>query len=81
MDGDHSYDAARADFEMYCDLVSDGGIIAIHDIHSPKWENGVVKLWEELTTEYENTTEVSTSANKSSDSNVEYELGWGLIYT
>jgi predicted O-methyltransferase YrrM len=32
IDGDHSYGGVRSDFEMYGDLVSPTGIIALHDI-------------------------------------------------
>jgi len=33
IDGDHSYDGVKKDFEMYSPLVRPGGIIAFHDIH------------------------------------------------
>lgn len=32
IDGDHTYDGVKQDFEMYSRLVADGGIIALHDI-------------------------------------------------
>jgi len=32
IDGDHSYEGAKDDFETYTELVSDGGIVAFHDI-------------------------------------------------
>jgi len=32
IDGDHTYEGVKQDFEMYSELVSDGGIIALHDI-------------------------------------------------
>lgn len=32
IDGDHSYDGVRRDFEMYSPLVADDGLIALHDI-------------------------------------------------
>lgn len=36
IDGDHTYTGVKQDFEMYSQLVSDGGIIAFHDIvHFP----------------------------------------------
>lgn len=31
IDGDHSFEACRSDFEMYRDLVTDGGVIIFHD--------------------------------------------------
>ncbi|WP_372479535.1 class I SAM-dependent methyltransferase [Halomicrobium sp. HM KBTZ05] len=32
LDGDHSYQGVKQDFEMYSQLVNDGGIVALHDI-------------------------------------------------
>lgn len=32
IDGDHTYEGVKQDFEMYSRLVSEGGIIALHDI-------------------------------------------------
>ncbi|EGQ43454.1 MAG: cephalosporin hydroxylase [Candidatus Nanosalina sp. J07AB43] len=32
IDGDHSYEGVKTDFEMYKEIVSDGGMIAFHDI-------------------------------------------------
>ena len=31
IDGDHSYDGVKKDFELYCQIMSDKGIIIIHD--------------------------------------------------
>ena len=50
IDGDHTYEGAKRDFEMYSPLVRDGGIIALHDIVQrpldPRCE--VNKLWSEI---------------------------------
>jgi predicted O-methyltransferase YrrM len=35
IDGDHSYDGVKRDYEMYSPLVRDGGVIGIHDIVPP----------------------------------------------
>jgi predicted O-methyltransferase YrrM len=35
IDGDHTYDGVKRDFEMYGPLVSNGGVIAFHDIVPP----------------------------------------------
>jgi len=35
IDGDHTYDGVRRDFEMYSPLVRKGGLIAFHDINPP----------------------------------------------
>ena len=32
IDGDHTYKGVKQDFEMYSEMVSEGGIIALHDI-------------------------------------------------
>ncbi|GBD03455.1 hypothetical protein HRbin19_00741 [bacterium HR19] len=32
IDGDHSYEGVKRDFEMYSELVAEGGIIVFHDI-------------------------------------------------
>jgi predicted O-methyltransferase YrrM len=50
IDGDHSYEGVRQDYEMYRRLVRPGGIIAFHDIIRTAFENCEVdKFWTELT--------------------------------
>jgi predicted O-methyltransferase YrrM len=42
IDGDHTYEGVKADFEMYKELVADDGLIAFHDIvHHPNREEVV----------------------------------------
>jgi predicted O-methyltransferase YrrM len=50
IDGDHSYEGARRDFEDYGRLVRPGGIIAFHDIadHPAGAGGDVPRLWREL---------------------------------
>lgn len=50
IDGDHSYEGAKRDYELYRELVAPGGIIAFHDIvpGSPERVGGVPQLWQEL---------------------------------
>lgn len=50
IDGDHSYEGVRQDFEMYHALVRNGGLIAFHDvaINPDVPEYGVAKFWQEL---------------------------------
>lgn len=53
IDGDHTYEGAKADFELYSSLVRDGGIIGFHDIaREPGQFEGVevMRLFEELKT-------------------------------
>lgn len=47
IDGDHSYDGVRRDFELYAPLVRDGGLVALHDIGAED-APGVVRFWSEL---------------------------------
>lgn len=52
IDGDHSYEGVKKDFEMYSPLVRKGGHIAFHDInqidHPDQHKYGVSKFWKEL---------------------------------
>lgn len=51
IDGDHSYDGVKKDYEMYRNLVKIGGIIAFHDIvqyGDPNLVGGVPRFWNEL---------------------------------
>jgi len=54
IDGDHTYEGVKKDFEMYSPLVRKRGIIAFHDIVPGSEENvgGVPKLWSEIKTWY-----------------------------
>lgn len=47
IDGDHSYDAVRADFENYSAMAAPGAIVALHDI-VPRHGYGVSQLWDEI---------------------------------
>jgi cephalosporin hydroxylase len=51
IDGDHSYEAARSDFENYCHFVRPYGWIGFHDIKKPSM--GVVQYWNEISGKYE----------------------------
>jgi cephalosporin hydroxylase len=53
VDGDHTYEGVRADFELWTPLVRQGGLVALHDIHSVGEEFGVGAFWQELTSRYE----------------------------
>lgn len=54
IDGDHSYEGVRQDFEMYRGLVRSGGLIAFHDIapNPDVPEYGVAKFWQEVKANY-----------------------------
>jgi cephalosporin hydroxylase len=53
IDGDHSYEGVKADFELFRDLVRSGGLIAFHDI-SPATPDShqVRRFWSELSRTY-----------------------------
>ena len=50
VDGDHSYEGVKRDFEMYGPLVRNGGIIGFHDIvlGPSKDVGGVPRFWKEI---------------------------------
>ena len=50
IDGDHSYDGVRSDYEAYGRLVRPGGLIAFHDIvpGAPEGVGDVPRFWREL---------------------------------
>lgn len=54
IDGDHTYDGAKRDFETYARLVCKGGIVAFHDIveGAPELVGGVPRLWRETKDRY-----------------------------
>jgi len=55
IDGDHTYDGVKKDFELYAPLVAKGGIIIFHDIckHATAPECQVDKFWSEIKDKYE----------------------------
>jgi len=65
IDGDHSYEGVKQDFDMYGELVRPGGMIAFHDVaahlHGPNFD--VHRLWEEVKQKYP-FQEILTGANQ-----------------
>lgn len=67
IDGDHSYEGVKSDFEMYGPLVRKGGIVAFHDVVSDSktrtgidtgsYAGGVPIYWQELRREQFDTEE------------------------
>jgi predicted O-methyltransferase YrrM len=55
IDGDHSYNGVKRDFELYSPLVRKDGIIAFHDIAKPVPGSveGVYKFWQEIIQNHE----------------------------
>jgi len=56
IDGDHTYEGVKNDFEMYSQLVRHGGVIAFHDIakHPPELNCNVDRYWNEIKKHYKN---------------------------
>ncbi|MBI4351138.1 MAG: class I SAM-dependent methyltransferase [Elusimicrobia bacterium] len=54
IDGDHTYEGAKRDFEMYSGLVRKGGVVAFHDIvEHPVGEGcGVHRFWREIKAQF-----------------------------
>ena len=74
IDGDHTYDGVRADFEMYAPLVRKGGIVAFHDIAKHPLGIGceVDRFWNEIRQRYHHVEIVK-------DPNQEW-AGIGVLY-
>jgi predicted O-methyltransferase YrrM len=77
IDGDHSYEGVKKDFEMYSPLVRKGGIIAFHDIASkgnPEFTGGVKDFYNMIKSEYNyKTKEIIKDLNQEG-------FGIGVIY-
>lgn len=56
IDGDHTYEGIKADFNLYAPLVRAGGLIALHDIvyHRFDQEAQVYRFWQEIKNHYQN---------------------------
>jgi predicted O-methyltransferase YrrM len=52
IDGDHSYEGVKADWENYSKMISRDGVVVFHDI-TPHPHREVDKLWEEIKKEYD----------------------------
>ena len=50
IDGDHSYEGVKQDYEMYAPLVRSGGLVAFHDVAEcdPRHQCDVTRLWREV---------------------------------
>jgi len=75
IDGDHTYEGVKADFENFGPLVRPGGLIAFHDIlprpDMPSIQ--VDKFWAELKTIYKTRDLIGTDASGR-------KIGIGLLY-
>jgi predicted O-methyltransferase YrrM len=50
IDGDHTYEGVKRDYEIYSPLVRDGGVISFHDVseHLPELDCHVEPFWKEV---------------------------------
>lgn len=68
IDGDHSYEAVKMDFEDYAPLVREGGFVAFHDIVDSEWQKnqncGVIDFWKELRGKYNHIEILDPSAGQ-----------------
>ena len=64
IDGDHTYEGVKQDFEMYSPLVRHGGIVAFHDTATLTRQCGVHRLWDELRSAFEHKDLTAPSSNK-----------------
>lgn len=68
LDGDHSYEGVKADFELFSPLVRPGGLIVFHDIvpdfksrygiETSSYVGGVPQFWKELKASYQRVEEL-----------------------
>jgi predicted O-methyltransferase YrrM len=81
IDGDHSYDGVKQDFEWYSPLVRPGGFVALHDIvpGPERLVGGVPRFWNEIKASYENRELVADRLPPhAADLVFTQEGGWGL---
>ena len=52
LDGCHTYDAIKHDFETWLPKVSLGGVVLIHDIDIQKGDFGAWRFWEEISSSF-----------------------------
>jgi len=53
IDGDHTYEGVKKDWEMYSPLVRPGGLIAFHDIAGNYEDTQVKRLWDSVKPAFE----------------------------
>jgi predicted O-methyltransferase YrrM len=81
IDGDHSYNGVKQDFETYSKYMSDHGVVGFHDIFSRGDDHmniGVRQFWSEIRKNYPHSefTDAITSGAYPSD----WSGGVGLLY-
>jgi predicted O-methyltransferase YrrM len=74
LDGDHSYEGIKADFELFSTLVRPGGMIVFHDIvpdfktrygiETSSYVGGVPQFWKELKASHQRVEELVEDSNQ-----------------
>ena len=77
IDGDHTYESVRQDWDNYSPMVREGGFIALHDI-LPRHGYGVSYLWEQITA-LEGTRYMTICQNEVMPGN-EGRCGIGIVF-
>jgi predicted O-methyltransferase YrrM len=76
IDGDHTYDSVRRDYELYALLVRENGIVAFHDIVTgPQDAVGDAPRWHEVRAELSGVVELVESWNQGG-----YGIGVGYAH-
>jgi predicted O-methyltransferase YrrM len=52
IDGDHTFEGVKKDWEMYSPLVRPGGLIVFHDVAGNYGETQVKAFWDTIKTSY-----------------------------
>ncbi|HWG17846.1 MAG TPA: class I SAM-dependent methyltransferase [Acidobacteriaceae bacterium] len=52
IDGDHSYEGVKQDWEMYSPLVRKGGLVVFHDVAGNYGETHAKRVWDDVKTGY-----------------------------
>jgi len=74
IDADHSYEGVKRDFELYKELISDDGIIILHDVIKNKFDPSIQvdELWNEIKQDYK-TVEIVNKVGRGN-------MGLGIVY-
>lgn len=64
IDGDHTFDGVKKDWEMYSPLVRPGGLIVFHDIAGDYDDTQVKSFWNSLKTNHPNREYVANPSGK-----------------
>lgn len=61
IDGDHSFEGVKKDWEMYSPLVRPGGMVVFHDIAGNYDDTEVKRLWDSIKSDFEHREYVTDS--------------------